>query len=56
MKSYDEPIPIKKKGKRQNKKSKRDQADSDPSDDGRNYGLDRINLGEPAQDSENDSK
>ena len=53
MKLHDEPIPIKKKGKRQNKKPKSDQADADPSEDGHNYGIDRLNLGEPAQESDN---
>ena len=56
MKSHDKPISRKKKGKRQNKKSNSDQADADPSEDGRNYVLDRLNLGETAQESESDSK
>ena len=56
MKSHDEPISRKKKGKRQDRKSKSDQAYADPSEDGRNCGLDHINLWEPAQDSKNDSK
>ena len=54
MKSHDEPIPRKKRGKKQNKKPKSDQANANPSEDGRNYGLGRLNMEEPAQDSEND--
>ena len=53
MKSHDEHTPKKKKEKRHNKKPKSDQTNADPSEDGRNYGPDRINLGEPAQASEN---
>ena len=56
MKYRNEPIPRKKKGKRHNKKSKSDQFNVDPSDDGINYGLDRMNLGKTEQDSENDLK
>ena len=56
MKSHDEPIPRNKNRKRDNKKPKSVQADADPSEDGRNYGLDRMNLGETAQESESNSK
>ena len=56
MKYHDEPIPRKKKWERENKKPKSDQVDAYPSEDGRNYGLDRLNLGETAQESEIDSK
>ena len=56
MKSHDEPIPKHNKGKRQNKKPSSDQANADPSEDGRNYGIEPLNLGEPVQDSENDSE
>ena len=56
MKYHDEPIPRKKKGERENKKPKSDQVDAYLSEDGRNYGLDRLNLGETAQESEIDSK
>ena len=45
MKYHDEPIHKKKKVKRQSKKPKSDQSDADPSEDGRNNGLDSINLG-----------
>ena len=56
MKSHDEPIPRKKKGRGHNKKLNSDQAYADTSEDGRNCGLERLNLGEPAQDSENESE
>ena len=56
MKYHDEPIPKNKKGKSKNKKPKIDQDDADQSEDGRNCGPDRMNLGKPSQDSENDSK
>ena len=36
MKNHDEPIPRNKKGKGKNKKTKSDQANADPSEDGRN--------------------
>ena len=51
MKSHNEPIPRNKKVTRQNKITNSDQANADPSEYERNYGLDRINLGEPVQDS-----
>ena len=54
MKSYDEPITRNKKGKRYNKKPRSDQDDADPSEDGRNYGLELLNLREPAQDLDNE--
>ena len=56
MKSQDEPIPRKKKGKRNNKKPKNEQANADPSGDRHNYELERLNLGEPSHDLENDSE
>ena len=56
MKLHDGPTPRNKKGKRQNNKPKSDQANAYPSEYGKNYGLDRINLGETAEDSENDSE
>ena len=56
MKSHDEPIPRNKKGRSHNKKLNSDQAYADTSEDGRNCGLERLNLGEPAQDSENESE
>ena len=37
-------------------KPKSDQANADPSEDERNYGIDRLELGEPAHDSENKSE
>ena len=56
MTSHDEPIPKKKKVKRQSKKTKSDQDDADPLEDGRNYGLDRLNLWETEQESESNSE
>ena len=56
MKSHDETIPKKKKGKNQKKKPKSDQANENQSEDERNYGIDLLNLGEPAHDSENNSE
>ena len=56
MKYYDDPIPRKKNIKGQNNKSNSDQANADPSEDGRNYGLDCLNLVETAQESESDSE
>ena len=56
IKPHDEPIPKKKKGKKQKKNPKSDQANADPSEDRLIYGIDHLNLGEPAQDSENDFK
>ena len=56
MKSYDEPIPKKKKGENQKKKPKSDQAYSDPSEYERIYGIDHLNLVKPVHDLENDSK
>ena len=56
MKSHDEPIPRKKNRKRDNKKPKSDQANVDPSEDGRNDGLEPLNLGETAQELESDSE
>ena len=55
MTSHDEPIPEKKKVKMQSKKPKSDQADEDPSEDRRNYGLHCLNLKETAQELESDS-
>ena len=45
MVSHDAPIPRKKKQGNQKRKSKSDQANEDPSDDGRTYGIDLLNLG-----------
>ena len=54
MKSHDEPIPKKNKVQNQKKKSNSYQANSDPSEDGRIYVIDRLNLNKPAHDLEND--
>ena len=48
--------PKKEEGKNQGEKPKSDQANADPSEDERIYGIDRMNLGEPAHDLEIDSK
>ena len=56
MKSHDGSIPKNRKGKNQKKKPNSDQANLDPSEDERIYGIDRLKLGEPAHDLENDSK
>ena len=50
VKSHDEPIPKKKKGKKHKKMQKIEQYNADPSDDGRIYGIDHINLGETSHD------
>ena len=54
MKFYDDPIPKKRRGKWLNEKSNSDQADADPSEDRRNYGIHCLNLGETAQELESD--
>ena len=51
MKYHDENIPKKKKGEKQKKNTKSDQANAEPSQYGRIYGIDRLNLVETAQDS-----
>ena len=48
MKSHNEPTPRKKKVKSHNKKPKSDQANAYPSEDGHDYGLERLNMGELA--------
>ena len=50
MKSHDGPIPKNKKGDNQKKNPKSEQAKADPSEDGRNYGIDCLNLDKPAHD------
>ena len=55
-KSHDEPTPKENKEKNQKKNPKSDQANAYPSDYERYYVIDRLNLGEPTYDSENDSK
>ena len=56
MASYTEVIPSKNKGVNQTKNSNSEQASVDPLEDGRNYCIGRLNLGEAATDSENESK
>ena len=41
-------------GEKQTKKPKSDISEVDPSEDGGTYGIDRLNLGEPANDSKSD--
>ena len=45
MVSHDEPTPKKMKGTNQPKKRKIEQVKTDPSEDGRTYGIGRLNLG-----------
>ena len=56
MKSHDETIPKIRKGKNQKKNTKSDQDNAYPSESEIYYGIDRLNLGEYAHDSENNSK
>ena len=56
MKSHNEPIPKQKKGEKQKKKPKSDQANADTSEDGHMYGIDRLNMGKPENESENESE
>ena len=56
IKSHDEPTLRKKNRKGQNKKPNSYQSNADPSEDGRNYVLDCMNLGETVQESESDSE
>ena len=56
MVSHAESNPKNKKGGKQKEKTKSKQANADPSQDGRTYGIDHLNLGEPVNDSESDSK
>ena len=56
IKSHDAPMQIKKKGKGHNNKSKSNQINADPSEDERNYRLDRLNLVKTTQESGSNSK
>ena len=56
MKSRDEPIPRNNKGKWENKKPNRDQANAYPSEDRRNDGIYRLDLGENSEESKSDSE
>ena len=56
MESHDEPIPNKKKGEKQPIKRKDEYAKADPSEDGCTYGIDRLNIGEAANDLESNSE
>ena len=48
--------PSQKRRRKNKKKPKSDQANEDSLEAGRITGIDRLNLGEPAKDSENDSE
>ena len=56
MVSCDTSIPINTKGKNHPKNPKNDKDAEVPSQDGRTCGIYRINLGEPVNDLEDDSK
>ena len=56
MESHDDPIPKKIKREKLIKQSNNEGAKADPSDEGRTYGIDYLNLGEVANDSESNSK
>ena len=56
MTAHDAPIPGKTKGKTQSKKLKSDKDTAGTEENERTYGIDRLNIGDPAVDSENDSK
>ena len=51
MVTHDAPIPRKKNGEKQAKNPKRDQDTAVSSEDEQTYGIDRLNLDEPANDS-----
>ena len=52
----DAPIPINKGGKSQAKKPKSDKDTVIPEEKENTYRIDRLNLGDPVVESENDSK
>ena len=56
MESHYYHIPKKKKKKKLIKKSSNEGAKADPSDEGRTYGIDCLNLGETTNDSESNSQ
>ena len=56
MVSLDEPIQSKNKGIKQTKKPKSDQDDAYPPEDALTYGINRLNLRDPENDSESSSK
>ena len=56
MVSHDEPTLRKKKGKNHTKNPKSENDSAVPAEGERNYGIDRLNIGEPANDSEDDSE
>ena len=56
MAYHDEPIPNKNKVKKQPKKCKSEQDKEYPLEDGRTYDIDRLNIGESANESESESE
>ena len=56
MVSNDAPIPRKKKGKNKAKNPKSENDTAVSSEEGSTYVIDRLNLDEPAKDSESDSE
>ena len=56
MTDCDAPIPRKTKGKNQVNKPKSDKDTAVPEEKERTYGIDRLNLGNPAVKSEKDSE
>ena len=56
MTASDAPIPRKTKGKSQAKKPKSDKETATPEEKERTYGIDRLNIGDPAVESENESE
>ena len=56
MVAHDAPIPRKNKGGKQAKNTKSDKDTAVPSENERDYGIDRLNQGDHAVDSERDSK
>ena len=54
MVAHDATTPRKNKGKNQTKKTKSEKYNVVPSENGRTYGIDPLNLGEPVNESESD--
>ena len=49
-------LPQGKKKKKKSKNRKSEQSSADPSEDGRTYGIERLNIGESANYSKNESE
>ena len=54
--SHDEPTPRKKKGKTNTTNPKSEKDSALPAEGERNYGIEPLNIGEPTNDSEDDSE